>query len=1057
MKTNELLRRYVAGQSETAFAELVRQHIALVYSAALRQVNGDVPAAQDVTQAVFTDLARKAPGLTSHPSLTGWLYTSTRYQAAKARRAEQSRRSHEQEAHEMNQLLQSTDADTTWQELRPMLDDAMHDLSATDREAVLLRYFERLPLAEIGARLGLTDKAAHMRVERAIDRLRAALAKRGVTSTVTALAVALAARAVGSVPAGLAAQVSHAAVATVAAGGALGWGLLKLAALIKGQALVAAGVVLLLAGVIFVPQLWEKSRGTTSNQSAAPIASAAVNGNAAKPASAAKTARSDVMVLHIVADDTGQPIPGAAIYSPGVSAAQRSGRGPGANLPPPAKIAVADEHGVCEIPIPRQLAFFSGTDGFVDELVSWSPVDGNTVPSQYTLRLKRAASIGGLAADEEGKPVAGVGIEFENLTRFEPRDESNPESPTIAYYVGYPTPDDSPTAVTDATGHWHIARFAREDIGHMMIHATCPGYIVKPPSVASFPLLRGAGPEVEKQLLAGTYPFTLIRSLPISGVIVDMNGDPVREAIVRIGNSTELGRSNPHLHTTTTNQADGTFEITGCIPGTNQVTVVAPKFARTTQEVNLTSDTAPLRLVLQPGKVLRLRVLDSNGLPPAKARVRVTSSLGTLLTPILDSDADGRVVWESSPEGELQIAVVIQGMATVATNLLVQANGEEHLVTLPPTAPTSASSRAAQQTAVSGTVTDAATRLPIPRFRVIRGARYFVNGVTYINWNMGTVFYDGKFRYGSDIITSAGPFCLKFEAEGYAPFVTRSVRDDKREVTLDIVLQPAVSNSIIVLSSDGRPAVDADIGLEMPGTPLTLSPGALWHPTSDANVNVSRTDEQGRVALPPDDSVVGVIAVNEDGYGEATSAALAAQPTLRLQPWGRLEGDYLVGGKPAAGRALVLENNKTPESLKLDGRDYSATTDADGHFSFAKVPPGQFQLFKTDAVVHSGQTTTMTLRANAVSARLRWPEGVQRQTNWSFRVYCSANRFSETSEGIWTAELPAGADKAYAYVDSRLATGSSLTLFHGEALITVPADPVSGTLDLGEIVLQPVP
>ena len=126
MMTNDLLRRYVSGRSEPAFAELVRRHIDLVYSAALRQVGGDTTAAEDVTQAVFTDLARKAPGLTRHTSLTGWLYTSTRYRAAHARRAEQCRRIHEREAHEMNQLLQSTDPDPRWQELRPLLDDASH-------------------------------------------------------------------------------------------------------------------------------------------------------------------------------------------------------------------------------------------------------------------------------------------------------------------------------------------------------------------------------------------------------------------------------------------------------------------------------------------------------------------------------------------------------------------------------------------------------------------------------------------------------------------------------------------------------------------------------------------------------------------------------------------------------------------------------------------------------------------------------------------------------------------------------------------------------------------
>ena len=82
----ELLRRYVFERSEAAFAELVQQYVALVYSAALRQTNGDVHLAEDVTQEVFTDLARKAARLTRHTSLAGWLYTSTRYAAATLRR-----------------------------------------------------------------------------------------------------------------------------------------------------------------------------------------------------------------------------------------------------------------------------------------------------------------------------------------------------------------------------------------------------------------------------------------------------------------------------------------------------------------------------------------------------------------------------------------------------------------------------------------------------------------------------------------------------------------------------------------------------------------------------------------------------------------------------------------------------------------------------------------------------------------------------------------------------------------------------------------------------------
>jgi RNA polymerase sigma factor (sigma-70 family) len=221
----QLLRDFAETRSEAAFAEIVRRQVALVHSAALRQVNGDAHLAQDVTQLVFTDLALKAGEVARHRVLAGWLFTSTRFAAAKLVRGERRRQAREAEAHIMNEITRDDSAKMDWERVRPVLDETLAELGDADREAILLRFFEGRDFAEVGARLRLSDNAARMRVERALDKLHGLLAKRGVTSTTAALAVALGANAVIAAPAGLAASVTGAALAgggAVAVGAAAG-------------------------------------------------------------------------------------------------------------------------------------------------------------------------------------------------------------------------------------------------------------------------------------------------------------------------------------------------------------------------------------------------------------------------------------------------------------------------------------------------------------------------------------------------------------------------------------------------------------------------------------------------------------------------------------------------------------------------------------------------------------------------------------------------------------------------------------------------------------------
>jgi RNA polymerase sigma factor (sigma-70 family) len=199
MDDAQLLRTYVTARSEDAFRDLVRRHIAIVHGVARRQAGIDAHLADDVTQRVFVILAQKAPALSGHASLVGWLYTTARLESLRAARSEARRRNRETKAGDMNAPQDSAGAAPAWQELQPVLDDAMRRLGAADREAVLLRYFSGHSFADVGRALQISEEAARKRVDRAIEKLRALLGRRGVLSTSTALCTALGAHATPAV------------------------------------------------------------------------------------------------------------------------------------------------------------------------------------------------------------------------------------------------------------------------------------------------------------------------------------------------------------------------------------------------------------------------------------------------------------------------------------------------------------------------------------------------------------------------------------------------------------------------------------------------------------------------------------------------------------------------------------------------------------------------------------------------------------------------------------------------------------------------------------------
>lgn len=1098
-ESTELLRRYWTEKSEAAFTELVERHIDLVYSAALRQVNGDTAAAEDVTQAVFTELAHKAPRLLRHTSLTGWLYTGTRYLAAKARRTEQRRRAREQHAYAMNQILQATSPEPTWEDLRPVLDEVMHELGGADREAVLMRYFEGRPLADIGARLGLTENAARMRVERALDRLREALARRGVASTAAVLAGLLTQRAVGAAPAELARGVSRSAMLAGAGGGGLVAGILGWLTAMKMELLLGGAVAILLVSVpLFVHGTRGNDHATAGERASNPQAQGTVTPGAAdgltapapEEAAALVENSSNQLVVHIVAADSGKAVPNGEIERWVWQSTKVEREQP----------LRASRFGVCRIPVLRalvtHLVLVSHVDGFADTRLEWRTERGQTIPPEYTLRLRRSVPIGGKVVDADGQPVAGALVGFNNSP-----DPSLEGTGPQTENFGWPF---YATTRTDPQGQWQIDRIAKETLRTIYGSASHMQY------VGSETVWFGRDANAAKQLLAGSHVFHLGRGVAVRGTVTDADGQPVAGAHVLVG---RIADGNSHE---TKTGDDGTFSVSGCGPGKSLLTADAKGYAPTTMEVQLAADSEPLHLILKPGHLLRLRVVDNAGQSVPDASVWLNpfdyginpANPKAPLTQIdfnRKTDKAGLLEWDSAPDGELNFAFSASGYMRV-DNAKLRADGQEHTITMSPAL------------TIYGTVRDASSGQPIPKFRVVTGwpVSNPVEGTTNAAWSTIDRFWlnfdGGKFRhvYEEPVVggTAHPEFVFKFEAEGYAAAMTRTVAADEKEVRFDIALQPAAESVITVLTTDGRPAPNVDVGLVSPGARLELMPGGLSRRNPQSGGTLLLTDEHGQFKLPSDETITRVIATAAEGYAEAAPATLASNPTIQLQPLGQLQGTYLTNGQGAAGQTLLFQYGTGDfNTVSSDFNAYQVKTDGSGHFAFEQVPPGKHMLvqlvqaqinpggmgwthrFLEEVEIRPGETTTVTVSGCRVVARFTWPGGIvddadaivqaalispslqppdelrmdpSAMATWRSQPEIRAAMrktkyfgFTRTTDGTFSAnDVPAGNYALSVTLAGKPAAGGEpKTLGMTTVSVTVPANPSSEVLDLGEIPL----
>ena len=979
---SELLQQFVRDGSEGAFTELVHRHVNLVYSAAMRQVGPDVSAAADVTQSVFTDLARKARQLTRHPTLTGWLYSSTRLAAAQQRRSESRRLARETAAHAMSQLLSSDASEPDWNRLRPVLDEAMHDLNEADRQAVLLRFFEQRPLSEIGARLGLSENTARMRVERALDKLHAALTKRGITSTTAALGATLAAHAVGAVPVGLVERIAPAArsgAATAAAGG-----------VVPGKLMLAALALLLGIGALMWTsrRAWNGAASTgapTDHDRNSVAADASAGGpeiaprdgmeNAAaghgpaatqEPASISADAsgrdNAPALTLTFLTRDSGRPVPNVIVNYRGWEGSHFTKRSIAGTRQGEATVRV--------LPGTTRLELITVAEGFADTKLRWVPERGDTIPTNYTVRMEHAAWIGGTVVDPEGRPVAGAKVGWNHIDDgLDPKGTESREFDWIE-------------VESDAAGRWQIHRVAESMLERLTGGATHPEF--QPAEHVGHHDWPGREALV-KQLRNQTHVFQLKASGQLQGIVLNEAGEPLAGATVLVGRKGFVGSRESKT------EPDGTFEVRGTELGTTPITAEAEGYASRTVQLTLTRENAPVRLVLGPGTPLRLRLVNQAGAPVSQAYVwlntmdrspQTVRAVTTLLQAAFDgrSDDEGRVVWEDAPPGEHHFDIEARGYLRT-NHVAIPADGREHVVMLPPAL------------VVQGRVTDANTGRPVPRFRLVLGWPRYDPAQQRTTAQFSSIdrfaldFTGGTYRHSVEeqVIEGTGDprLVIQFEAEGYLPHLSRPLRYDEGVVTLDVALEVASEIEVTVVDPAGRVASGAHVGLVFPGAALKLSAGRLTTDSFSRTGALKQADGQGLVKLVDDPKVARLIFAHPTGYLETSFAALEADGFARLQTWGRIEGEFLGPTGSREGKLVRV----FPWELRhgdLDF-DFTAATEGNGRFLFPQVPPGPVRVGHW-IVTDLGNGSSSATSGQMVEATVISGEGIQVTLGGGYRV-----------------------------------------------------------------------
>ncbi|MGI9516224.1 MAG: carboxypeptidase regulatory-like domain-containing protein [Pirellulaceae bacterium] len=642
---------------------------------------------------------------------------------------------------------------------------------------------------------------------------------------------------------------------------------------------------------------------------------------------------------------------------------------------------------------PDRLVINVTTPGFGPYWAAWNSIETpDGMPTQVTIDLETAWSVGGVIVDEEGKAVEGAevspGFEF----RKRPGDLSQ-------LGVGG-------SATTDAEGRWHYD-CVPESMTEVRVSVDHPQFRPWRNSLTRDQF------EVRDDHSGGQ--IVMDRGLVVTGQVTNANGDPVGDALVR---TKFLGQ----LRETTTIM-DGTFELSGCESAMTRIVVSAEGLAPQQRDVRLLPDMDPVDFELHPGRTITIRVLDENDQPIPKAIIFFqgwqNSDYQYFEFDYLNRYTDEHGVWQwtDAPPDEIVADICRPDGMNLASKTITAR--EEEYVFRPPS-----------QLFVSGRVIDAVSGQPVEEFRVVPGLLRD-NGMH--NWDQGDAVDARQGRYRLRHFSQCYPaHVVKIEAEGYSPEISRNIDSGEGEVTIDFELQPAAALSAIVRTPAGDLAVDAEVVVGTAGSQINIKNGRL-DITSTYNSAVTATDDDGRFRVPAQTGDFQVVILHESGFAHLRSNGELEPVTLTA--WATVEGTFSSGGELQPSTSLAMFNDGISsygESVPNIFLHYYVTTGSEGQFRFDRVYPGKASIgrhvlltvddgardvissCRVPVSLKAGETTTIELGKGGrnVFGQLQPPEAHEGELMWNFAL---VNLYVNIPPGM---DMPEGALNFIATVDA---------------------------------------